>query len=148
MGVEMAKKKRAKKNTLTIEKFTCNRCHHSWKADKAEKCTNARCGSLNIEIGKGRPREIPTFDRFYAGDTVKFRGLKHQGKTFLPFDGKLKGVKNAVEGAVTIVDEPFRLVFNPDGTLYCHAHLGILLEKPKNIKAARPREGKDYAKGK
>jgi len=147
----MAKKKkklRSKKNTLIVEKFTCNRCHHTWIASKAEKCTNAQCGSLNIEIGKGRPREIPTYDRFHAGDTVKFRGLKYQGKTFLPFDGKLKAVKNTVEGAVTIVDEPFRLIFNPDGTLYCHAHLGILLEKPKKIKVAGPVEGRDYEKRK
>ena len=119
----------------TKELITCNRCRHSWKASTAQGCPE--CESYNIEIGTGRD---PDWTPFKPGDWVRFLGLKYAGKSFAPYYGKLRAQVNAAVGCVKIVDEPIGLIFNADGTLYCHAHLGVLLEKAKPVKSMKPKK--------
>jgi len=119
-------------NNNAVEKFICNKCRHSWKASQAGQCP--KCESYNIEIGLGRdPKNLD----FKPGDWVFFRGFTRNVngglKIFQPYHGKLRAQPNAPRGSCKIVGEPLGLIFNPDGTLYCHAHIGYLLEKAKSI---------------
>jgi len=71
------------------------------------------------------------FTAFKVGEKVRFRGLQAAGVVLPPFVGILKPAKNAAPGCVQIEDEPKKLIFNADGSLYCHAQYGILLERSK-----------------
>lgn len=127
------------------ELITCNRCRHQWHASIADECPE--CASFNIEIGEGRSPEVV---KFKPGDWVRFRGLKieHLKKAFKPYYGKLRAKPSAAPGCVKIEGEPLGLIFNPDGTLYCHAHYGILLDQAKPLKNMKPegQERKDETK--
>lgn len=66
---------------------------------------------------------------FKVGNFVQFKGLVVGEIRLAPRRGTLKASKNAsVAGAVTLEDDPDNLIFNSNGSLYCHAQYGILLE--------------------
>lgn len=125
-------------NTTEKELITCNRCRHQWESAIASECPE--CASYNIEVGPGRDSQKINFR---PGDWVRFKGLNHAGKSFLPFYGQLRSKANAAPGSVLIKDEPVGLIFNPDGTLYCHAYLGVLLQKAKPLETMKPETGKE-----
>lgn len=82
-------------------------------------------------VNRGHP-EPNIFTAFKEGEKVRFRGLQVGEVVLNPFVGVLKCVKNVnVRGAVMIEGEPKKLIFNSDGSLYCHAQYGVLLERSK-----------------
>ncbi len=114
-------------NDYTPELFQCNLCGERFTATQAEKCIQEKCQSRNIELASTRPPIQTT--SFKPGMVVQFKGLKHKEFNFPPMQGTLKGELSGVPaGCVSIKeDEKLRLIFNEDGTLYCHAWLGALL---------------------
>lgn len=66
---------------------------------------------------------------FSEGDFVRFKGLIVGQVRLAPRTGKLKFAKKVtVQNAVTIEGDEQKLIFNPDGSMYCHSQHGILLE--------------------
>lgn len=72
-------------------------------------------------------------DKFTSGMLVQFRGLIVGEVKLPPLRGRLMPYSGKVTtvGAVTIANDPNRLIFNSNGSLYSHASHGILLEKVK-----------------
>lgn len=70
-------------------------------------------------------------NQFKAGDKVTFKGLTVGNITLAPRSGILR--KNddntTVKGVTSIIGDKDQLLFNPDGTIYCHAQHGVMLAK-------------------
>lgn len=67
---------------------------------------------------------------FSIGEKVKFIGLRFGEVEILPQEGVLEAVTNATtQGVMAIADKVPRMMFTPDGKLYCHGHYGVLLER-------------------
>lgn len=70
-------------------------------------------------------------NQFKAGDNVTFRGVTVGNITLAPRSGVLR--KNddntTVKGVTSIIGDKDQLLFNPDGTIYCHSQHGVLLAK-------------------
>lgn len=67
---------------------------------------------------------------FKPGDLVMFKGLTISTTILAPSKGLLKlADRNTThKGVMTIKGNHQRLLFNPEGTIYCHEYLGVLLE--------------------
>lgn len=72
-------------------------------------------------------------DSFKAGDTVKFKGITVGEKKIKSVTGvlKLSDKNTTYKGVMSIEGDEQGMLFNPDGTIYCHQNLGILLERAK-----------------
>jgi hypothetical protein len=73
---------------------------------------------------------------FKDGDKVTFKGLTVGNITLAPRSGVLR--KNddntTVKGVTSIIGDKDQLLFNPDGTIYCHSQHGVLLSKARSRK--------------
>jgi hypothetical protein len=73
---------------------------------------------------------------FKAGDRVTFKGITVGNITLGPRSGVLR--KNddntTVRGVTSIIGDKDQLLFNPDGTIYCHSQHGVLLSKVRSRK--------------
>ena len=76
------------------------------------------------------PEPNPITD-FKAGDKVSFKGLTVGTIVLQPREGVLRKADDntAIKGVVSIVGDKQQLLFNSNGSMYCHGHHGILLER-------------------
>lgn len=67
---------------------------------------------------------------FKPGDQVRFKGLVADKVILPPKEGvlKLNDRGTTVRGVMSMKDDAQRLMFTPDGRLYCHGQYGVLLE--------------------
>jgi len=73
---------------------------------------------------------------FKAGDKVTFKGLVVGNITLAPRSGVLRKADDntTIKGVTTITGDKDQLLFNPDGTIYCHAQHGVLLSKARKTR--------------
>jgi hypothetical protein len=66
---------------------------------------------------------------FKPGDLVKFPGMQVKGLLIKPVVGKLYlSEKNKKPGVMMIRGDRQRMMFMPDGTIYCHPQYGCMLK--------------------
>lgn len=82
---------------------------------------------------------------FKPGDKVKFPGMKVGKLDIKPVEGELalNDSNTSVKGVMVIKGDTQRMMFLPDGSIYCHGQHGIMLqlvelptEVPVEIQAA------------
>lgn len=69
--------------------------------------------------------------RFREGERVRFKGLKAGKLTLKPVTGILRKAdgNTSIKGVTQIIGDTQRMLFSPDGSIYCHAHFGVMLER-------------------
>lgn len=71
---------------------------------------------------------------FKPGDKVEFEGLHFKSLIIKPVEGELflADSNTAVKGVMMIRGDAQRMMFLPDGTIYCHGMFGPVLKlKPE-----------------
>jgi hypothetical protein len=80
--------------------------------------------------------QTPLEGQFVPGQIVNFKGLLVGAVHLKPVKGKLRAITNVSSpGAVGIEGDEQRLIFNANGSLYCHAQHGILLEHVRELES-------------
>lgn len=70
--------------------------------------------------------DSPTFK---PGDVVQFGGLHAKGIKIQPVEGELfLNDKNKKPGVMMIKGDKQKMMFMPDGSIYCHAQYGCVLK--------------------
>ena len=82
---------------------------------------------------------------FKPGDIVKFPGLKSDlpKANIPPIEGELYLMDHntSIKGVMMIKNDKHRMMFLPDGTIYCHPKFGVMLtlkEEPNAQKETPP----------
>lgn len=70
-------------------------------------------------------------NQFKPGDRVKFLGITVGNITLKERSGvlRLNDDNTTIKGVTSIIGDQDQLMFNPDGTIYCHAQHGVKLVK-------------------